>query len=238
MFRARFGKHRIPVSSQSIGETSEVLATEAHFFSGARNFGSLLPRKIEKLRITFWMGLLIIIGLVMARPHPVYAHTRIDIGPYVIVVGWENEPVIVGERNAVWLEILDRELPLSEDVKVDLEATIFYGGRSFLGFPAPSETPGVFLLDMYPTVRGTYELQLTGTIGDTAVDTIVELDEVQPASALQFPESQPDPIELQTQLAETQAQLRIANLLAIAGLAAGLLGLGAAVFSLIRQSKS
>ena len=64
------------------------------------------------------------------------------------------------------------------------------------------------------------------------------LDEVQPASALQFPEEQPDPIEMQTQLEATHAQLRTANLLAIAGLAVGLIGLGVAVFGLIRRSKS
>lgn len=180
-------------------------------------------------------ALVIAAGLIFTQPRPALAHTRVETGPYAIVVGWEQEPVIAGERNAVWLEILDGETPIAQDVKVDLEATVFYGGRSFLGFPAPAEQPGVFLLDMFPTVRGVYELQLTGTIGETPVDVLVELDEIQPASALQFPEGQPDPLTLQTQLEETQAQLRTANTLAIAGLAAALIALGVALFALLRK---
>lgn len=191
----------------------------------------------RKHRFGFVWGIAVLLSLVGLPPHPAYAHSRIEAGPYAIVVGWDKEPAIVGERNAVWLEILEGEKPISEAVNVDLEATVFYGGRSFLGFPAPSETPGIFLLDLFPTVRGVYELQLIGTIGGTAVDALVELDEIQPASALQFPENQPDPLTLQTQLEKTQAQLRTANLLAIAGLAAGLLGLGIAVFALVRRAK-
>jgi hypothetical protein len=70
------------------------------------------------------------------------------------------------------------------------------------------------------------------------VDTLVELDEVQPASALQFPETQPDPLALQTQLDETQAQLRTAHTLALAGLVVGLIGLSIAVFALLRRNKA
>ncbi|NUM46308.1 MAG: hypothetical protein HUU38_16515 [Anaerolineales bacterium] len=192
-------------------------------------------KHLRKFLLVILLGCVLGGGLTVLRPDPTLAHTRIEAGPYGIVVGWENEPVIVGERNAVWLQILDGEVPVAREVKVDLEATVFYGGHSFLGFPAPAPEPGIFLMDMFPTVRGTYELQLTGTIGDTAVDVIVDLDEIQPASALQFPENQPDPLTLQTQLEETQAQLRTANLIAIAGLVAGLLGLGVGLFALLRR---
>jgi hypothetical protein len=178
------------------------------------------------------------LALGLAVWHPAQAHTRIETGPYIIVVGWEVEPVIVGERNAIWLEILEGDVPVSKEVKVNLEASVFYGGQAFLGFPAPSSQPGVFLMDMFPTIRGTYDLQLTGTIGETPVEALIELDEVQPASILQFPEKQPDPIQLQTELKAIQAQLRTVQILAIAGLAAGLLGLGAAAFSLIRRART
>ncbi len=192
----------------------------------------------RKHLVALYGALVLALGTAIFSQRSAQAHTRIEAGPYIIVVGWEEEPVIVGERNAVWLEILEGESPIAEDVKVDLEASVFYGGRSFLGFPAPSEQPGIFLMDIFPTVRGTYELQLTGTIGDTPVDTVVELDEVQPASALQFPETEPDPITMQVELEATQAQLRTANMFAIAGLIVGLIGLGLAVFGLIRRSKA
>ncbi|GAB4577899.1 MAG: hypothetical protein Fur0022_06310 [Anaerolineales bacterium] len=195
------------------------------------------PFRSRLLLVCWWGGLLAFAGGILFV-QTARAHTRVEAGPYVIVVGWEQEPVIVGERNAVWLEILEGDLPVTEDVKVDLEATVFYGGHSFLGFPAPAEKAGLFLMDMFPTVRGVYELQLIGTIGETPVDLLVELDEVQPASALQFPENQPDPLVLQTQLEETQAQLRTANLLAMAGLVTGLLGLGVGVTALIRRTKT
>jgi len=198
-------------------------------------FRSRFGRHLSVFKIGTWV---LILGMFFLSTRPALAHTRIEVGPYVIVVGWENETVIVGERNAIWLEILEGEVPVLDDVKVDLEATVFYGGRSYLGFPAPSLRPGIFLLDIFPTVRGIYELQLKGTIGEMPVDTILELDEVQPASILQFPEGQPDPVELQTQLEETQAQLQTADLIAIAGLVGGLLGLGVGVFSLTRRSKT
>ena len=166
------------------------------------------------------------------------AHTRVEVGPYVIVLGWNEEPVIVGERNAIWLQILENETPVSPDLEVDLEATVFYGGHSFLGIPAPAEKEGEFLVEIFPTVRGTYELQLVGMIGETPADTVIELDEVQPASVLQFPEEQPDLNELQARLEETQAQLNTANLIAVAGLVAGVLGLGLAILNLFRRSKS
>ena len=34
-------------------------------------------------------------------PRAALAHSRVEVGPYTIVVGWEKEPVIVGERNAM-----------------------------------------------------------------------------------------------------------------------------------------
>ncbi|NJN43674.1 MAG: hypothetical protein HC806_02355 [Anaerolineae bacterium] len=46
---------------------------------------------------------MIAIGLAITIPNPALAHTRVEAGPYVIIVGWQEEPVIVGERNAVWL---------------------------------------------------------------------------------------------------------------------------------------
>ena len=42
-----------------------------------------------------------------AATRPLFAHERVEVGPYVIIVGWETEPVIVGERNALFFEITE-----------------------------------------------------------------------------------------------------------------------------------
>jgi hypothetical protein len=35
----------------------------------------------------------------------VQAHGRVEVGDLLFVVGWRNEPVIVGERNAIELQV-------------------------------------------------------------------------------------------------------------------------------------
>ncbi|MCB9135376.1 MAG: hypothetical protein H6636_08110 [Anaerolineales bacterium] len=200
----------------------------------------LRPMQTQKYSsrfILFLLSALFLAGTGASLATRASAHTRVEADPFTFIVGWQKEPVVVGDRNAVLLQILDGETPLANDVKVDLEGTILYGGRSFLGIPEPAGEDGVFLIDLYPTVRGTYELQLQGTIGENPVAVSVELDEVQPAKVIQFPQEQPDVVQMQSELQQTQAQLKTANLLAIAGLVAGLLGLVVGVFSLLRRTK-
>ena len=55
-------------------------------------------------RITAVLLLTIFLSLVVT-PVPALAHARIEVGPYVIIVGWVEEPVIVGERNAILIEV-------------------------------------------------------------------------------------------------------------------------------------
>lgn len=193
----------------------------------------------RNLALALWpFALALALGAAILTPQAARAHTRVEAGPYALVVGWVEEPPIVGAKNAVWLQILEGDTPISNQVRVDLEASIFYGGHSFLGIPTPAEKPGEFVVEIFPTVRGTYELQLTGIIGETSVDILVELDEVQPASALQFPEPLPDPLALQASLEEAQRQARTANALALAGLVIGVLGLGLGLVSFLRRTKA
>lgn len=169
--------------------------------------------------------------------HPAYAHSRVEIGPYVIVIGWENEPVIVGERNALVLEVTADGAPV-EGLEGLLDLTVFYGGRSFIGQLAPTNTPGLYAAEIFPTLRGQYEVQLVGQIGDEAVDVILEPEEVLPADVLQFPEVQPDPGALATQIEDLETRLKTASTLAYAGLGAGIIGAGLGLYSLLRRTRS
>ena len=183
----------------------------------------------------------LLIGAVLAgifslwSPRSVYAHTRVEIGPYTLILGWEFEPVIVGERNALVLEVLEGEAPVL-GLEGTLRLDVLYGGRTFIGNLAPTTTPGLYRAEIVPTVRGQYEVQLTGSIADLTIDELLEPEEVLPARVLQFPESQPDPAEVQASIEALEQRVQTAVIVGAAGFLVGLVGIGLAVFSLRRSS--
>jgi hypothetical protein len=172
---------------------------------------------------------------------PLLAHSRVEIGPYAVVVGWLHEPPIVGERNALVIEISEGDVPV-EGAEASLDVELLYAGRTFRTNLTPSLTPGVYTAELFPTVRGQYALRLFGSIGDLEVDETVEPEEVFPASRIQFPESQPDAGELQrafqADLSALESQLQTARLLAIIGIVAGLLGASLAAYALWKRPPS
>ena len=134
------------------------------------------------------------------------------------------------ERNALFFEITEDGAPVT-GAEAGLRAVIQYGGRTFQANLNPvAERPGEYTAELVPTIRGQYSVQLTGSLGDLAVDETIEPEEVFPADRLQFPEPQPDARALQQELRDSvaalEAQLRTARLLAIGGLVLGLAGLG------------
>ncbi|MCK5895328.1 MAG: hypothetical protein KAG20_00910, partial [Cocleimonas sp.] len=78
-----------------------------------------------KLRkYAFWLAFFIAILVATVTTHDVFAHTRIEVGPYTVVVGWVEEPVIVGERNALLLEVYEGDRPVTGmegSLNVDIE---------------------------------------------------------------------------------------------------------------------
>lgn len=162
------------------------------------------------------------------------AHTRVEIGPYVVVVGWLVEPPIVGERNALTVAITREDQPV-EGAEATLNAEMLYAGRTFRVNLNPTATPGLYTAEIFPTVRGQYAVRLFGTLGDVAVDEVIEPEEVFPADRIQFPEAQPDPRALQEEITALESELQTARVLAMAGLGVGALGLILAAFSLFRR---
>lgn len=183
-----------------------------------------------------WLGLALMLGLTWSAVQPAVAHERVELGPYLVIVGWVEEPVIVNERNAILLEVYEGETPVT-GLEGTLKVSVLYAGRTFIGNLSPTGTPGVYHAEIWPTVRGQYVVQLSGTIGEMAVDELIEPEEVLSANVLQFPESQPEPAQLEASVAELQAQLQTAYILAGAGLVLGGLGVAVAVVSLLRSSK-
>ena len=192
-----------------------------------------------RFHLSFYVltGTLLLTTFLGLSAQPALAHARIEVGPYVIIVGWVEEPVIVGERNAILIEVSENEEPVV-GLEGSLDVNVLYAGRTFIGNLTPSSsTPGLYTVEIFPTVRGTYSVQLSGTIGDLALDELVEPEEVLSPGVLQFPEVQPELTALQSTVDELEARLQTAYTLAIAGLVAGIIGGGVAVVALVRRPK-
>lgn len=164
------------------------------------------------------------------------AHARVEVGPYLLIVGWENEPPIVGDRNNLVIDITRDGEPV-EAVEATLDLRVLYGGQTFTANLNPTQTPGHYRVDMYPTVRGQYIVEFTGMIEDLEVDFEAEPEEVLPASALQFPEAPPETAELQSAIDDLTAQLETARLMAIIGIAAGVIGIGVGAAGLVLKRR-
>jgi len=136
-----------------------------------------------------WLaGLLALIALAL-NIQLVLAHEEITVGDYTLEIGWLSEPPVVGQQNAIVVNVTttsDKQ-PV-EDVS-GLTVTISYGGqeKALTLQPLGEDTPGQFIAPLIPTVPGKYTVKLGGTLGNTAVDTSVEPEEIGAADTLQFP---------------------------------------------------
>jgi hypothetical protein len=177
-----------------------------------------------------------VLGLFLLTATAVSAHGGSELGPYTVIVGWEKEPPIVGERNAIVLEISKEGEPVT-DIGESLTINIVYAGKVFAGQVEQTAVPGQYRIEILPTVRGQYHVQLVGTLGDTAVDATLEPEEVLPANTLQFPEQPADPATIQATIEMLAGRAQTAMIVAVIGLLAGLGGIGTAVYALRRQKK-
>ncbi len=181
--------------------------------------------------------MLIILLAAAIYANAVFAHSRVDVGEYSLIVGWVEEPVIVGERNALFLQVLQGETPIN-GVEGTLEVELSYAGRSFFGNIEPSGDAGIYHVPVFPTVRGQYQVLLTGAIQDTPIDVTIDPEEVLAASALQFPQPLPDSIALANEIEQLQTDLNSARAMAIAGIVAGIVGVLTGVFAIIRSGQT
>ena len=176
----------------------------------------------------FKTACLITLIALLSRYQLVLAHESVTVGNYEIEYGWVNEPVIVGQLNAIVVNVSDTSSGSAQPVE-DVSAlvvTVSYGGQSktlalqLLG----EDTPGQFVAPILPTIPGQYTLIFSGKLGDTDVNNVeVEPEEVETADALQFPN---------VTSAEQSANTGITNWLIYLSLLIGLIALGLGVMGL------
>ena len=121
-----------------------------------------------------------------------YAHTTVQVDPYEIEAGWQDEPPVVGILNAITFDV--REPGDVEGVSSGvlnafkkLEATVISGGASKVLDINTDPRPGHYYAKIIPTKIGSLEVKLTGEINGVEIDIIIPIEDVESTSILDFP---------------------------------------------------
>ena len=174
-----------------------------------------------------WTASLISLFALILNFQLAFAHETITVGNYEIEVGWVHEPPIVGQQNAVVVNVSDTssgDAKPVEDVSA-LTVTVSYGGQSktLTLQPLGEDTPGQFVAPILPTIPGQYTVTLGGKLGDTDVKADVQPEEVQPADTLQFPSAASN--EQSAELGMTSWLVYLSLLIGLVALVLGVMGL-------------
>jgi len=121
-----------------------------------------------------------------------YAHTTVQVDPYEIEAGWQDEPPVVGILNAITFDV--REPGDVEGVSTGvlnafkkLEVTVISGGASKVLDINTDPRPGHYYAKIIPTKIGSLEVKLTGEINGVEIDIIIPIEDVESTSILDFP---------------------------------------------------
>jgi len=122
----------------------------------------------------------------------VYAHTTIEVGPYEIEVGWQDEPPVVGILNAITIEISEPgdvegvSMGITNAFK-NLQASVVSGGASKVLDINSDPRPGHYYAKIIPTKTGSLELKLEGEINGVKINNVIPIEDVESTSVLDFP---------------------------------------------------
>jgi hypothetical protein len=163
------------------------------------------------LSLGFALASLLSLGLAPA----VSAHSGIEVGEYLLTVGWQNEPAYAGQPNGVQVFIADHhdESPVNDLGAEDLSVVVSIAGQDSASLVLEPRfdlaegfgTPGEYGAELIPTAPGDYTFHLTGKIHDAPVDLDVTAGEETFSSVLgssdaEFPVKLPNLGEVATRL--------------------------------------
>jgi hypothetical protein len=167
---------------------------------------------------------ILLLAVVLAFPQIAWAHQNVTVGDFNVEYGWMSEPAVVGQPNAVVINITPKDFAASGDAQPpdqDVSAftvTAMFGGQSkaLELQPLGESTPGQFIAPITPMRPGVYTIHLGGKIGATDFNTDVTPEEVKTSDVVQFP--------ILDASAQTAPAINIWAIVAIAGLVLGAIG--------------
>jgi hypothetical protein len=121
------------------------------------------------------------------------AHERRQVGRYVVVVGFLNEPAYVEEGNAASITVFSTDGQPVDGVQKTLKVEVSTGGASRTFDLSPQvNKPGGYVAAFTPTKTGTYVFRFVGMIENQPIDERFEsgpnrFDDVVSRDATEFP---------------------------------------------------
>jgi len=121
-----------------------------------------------------------------------YAHTTVEVGPYEIEVGWQDEPPVVGILNAITIDIREpgdvegASMGVNNAFK-NLRASVVSGGASKVLDINTDPRPGHYYAKIIPTKTGSLEMKLQGEVNGIKINEIIPVEDVESTSVLDFP---------------------------------------------------
>ena len=165
------------------------------------------------------------------------AHEDREVAGYQVVVGFIDEPVFVGQKSGLEVFVSRGDQPVA-GLEQTLQAEVIKDDqRRELPLSPRFGEEGAYQSYFFPTVAGPYTFHLFGSIEGNEIDESFTsspegFSEVGEVAAGQFPLQLPSTAELAQDArngAAAASQVPIAIGLGVAGLVAGLIGLGIAL---------
>ncbi len=152
------------------------------------------------------------------------AHTTIHVGNYDVEIGWVDEPPIVGQRNAIVVNVSNTTNTSAQIDISKLTVDVTYGGqtKTLILQPLSEDTTNQYIAPILPTIPGQYTVQLRGQLDTTNISRDVTPEEVVTDDALAFPN---------VNTTQQNSSMNWSEWLSIIGLIAGLAGLILAVLA-------
>jgi hypothetical protein len=189
-----------------------------------------------KKQLRVLMVLMLLVAL-LAFPTIAFAHQTVTVGDYDVEYGWVNEPAVVGQPNAVVINITPKGFaasgaatdPPDQDVSAFTIMAMFGGQTKMLALqPLGETTPGQFIAPITPMRPGVYTIHLGGKIGTTDFNTDVTPEEVKTSDVVQFP-------ALDATAAPAAPAINVWGILSIAGVLLGAVGTVLGVMLMARK---
>jgi hypothetical protein len=176
-------------------------------------------------KVALFLAATLFLSFLAFNLRPVLAHEEMVIGNVRIVTGWVNEPPLVNQLNGIVVIItnVSNDQPINNAL-AQLDITVNKGTENKSLDFQPTEEAGVYTATLLPTQTGQYGVVMRGMIAGQAIDSQIEIEDVEDTARFTFPPAStggssnqiPQELveQLQTVITDLTAQVEEANVAA------------------------